>query len=248
MVRTGFTTEQLCTRWESQREIKNLMGKYSLSLLLERKNKVFDDFWSTLRSDVCLGLNDGWYVGWKSVQRYYNALHERTALESKLMLENFPDRLKMLPEKKLFGVGHFDNRPVSSPVISIAADGLTAKGMWTCAASVTDYTVSGPESNWVWGFYAVDFTFEDRQWKIWHMRFMEEIHAYCGSSWTEERPHPPLRSGFSALADFHLPEPDVKAELYKPYSNDRAEIMLPQLPEAYTTFDETFSYGIEEVR
>lgn len=248
MVRTGFTTEQLCTRWEAQREIKNLMGKYSLSLLLEKKNEVFEDFWSADREDVCLGLNNGWYVGRKSVQAYFNALYERTALETKLMVENFPDRLKMLPEKKLFGVGHFDNRPVSSPIIAVADDGQTAKGMWTCAASVTDFTVSGPESDWVWGFYAVDFVLENGNWKIWHMRFMEEIHAYCGSTWTKERPQNPPREGFSALADFHLPEPDVKAELYKPYANDRSEILLPRLPEAYATFSDTFTYGIEEVR
>ena len=54
--------EYLVERWEDQRTVKNLMGKYVNCLLLNRQGEIFDAFFSS-REDVCLTFNDGSYIG-----------------------------------------------------------------------------------------------------------------------------------------------------------------------------------------
>ena len=44
-----FTTEQLTQRWEDQRALKNLMGKYANCLILNREQDIFDLFWTSRR-------------------------------------------------------------------------------------------------------------------------------------------------------------------------------------------------------
>ena len=56
-----YTTEQLTQRWEDQRAIKNLMGKYANIVLLNREQEVFSRFWSG--NEPTLAFNDGVYRG-----------------------------------------------------------------------------------------------------------------------------------------------------------------------------------------
>ena len=49
---------------------------------------------------------------------------------------------------------------------------------------------------------------------------------------------------FAAMAEFRLPEPNVKKTLMETFRPDRPRTVSPRAPEPYTTFDETFSYGV----
>ena len=61
-----------------------------------------------------------------------------------------------------------------TPVIEVAGDGKTAKGIWYSIGigvrpnvnSDGTYTKS---TSWMWEKYAVDFIKEDGKWKIWHL-------------------------------------------------------------------------------
>ena len=53
-----LTTEQLVQRWEDQRNIKNLMGKYCNIVILNREGEIPERFWSA-REDISLGFNEG---------------------------------------------------------------------------------------------------------------------------------------------------------------------------------------------
>lgn len=232
-------------RWEDQRAIKNLMGKYVLSILLEQREQAFARFWSK-RNDVCLGFNDGWYVGSQAVSGWYQAGARRTAEESELMKTLFPDKLGRFSPEALYGAGHLDNRPVSTPVIRVAGDRETAKGMWTsmgcCNVFEPEY---GPQSHWNWSIYAADFVWEDGTWKIWHLQYLTELDARCGSDWSKPAPVPVLRPEFASLKKFALPAPNVPAVLHQPWSERRLRMELPPLPEDYEHFSDTFSYGWE---
>ncbi len=239
-----FTLEEQITRWEAQRTLKNLMGKYALTVLLEQRSEVFSRFWS-VREDVCLGLNDGWYAGPQAIAAYYQAQAERTAAESRLMAALFPEKLGKLPEDKLYGVGHLDNRPVSAPVIVVADDGQTAKGMWTSMGCYNRFDEEyGPQSHWNWSVYAVDFVLEDGQWRIWHLQILTEIDTLCGRDWSKPLPPTPVRPEFAPLKEVSIPAPNVVAPLHQPWSATRLKANLPPLPVAYATFGETFSYGM----
>lgn len=239
-----FTPQALTRRWEDQRDIKNLMGKYTLTMLLEEKDQVFDRFWSQEQPDVCLGFNHGWYKGAAAICGYYDALAYKTGVESQLLQSLFPQQLEGLSEEQLYGVGHMDNKPISSPLVSVAYDGETAQGMWTCAGCYTDFDVTGPVSHWIWGYYCVDFIREHDQWKIWHLRFLTDIDTVAGQDWTAEQKPLDKLSEFAVMENVTVPEPNVPCVLMEQYHLKRLPVTLPPLPHPYLHFVEITSYGI----
>lgn len=245
MNKATLSAEQLVGIWEERREIKNLMGRYAVSFLLKREKTMFETYWSH-REDVSMGTNDGWYVGRSAIAGWFNAIDRATALKAKLLKEDFPDKLGDKDDASLYGIGDFDVKPLGTPVIELANDLKTAKGIWYSQGSKADVTESGPVSYWTFGVFAVDFVCEDGAWKIWHLQYLEDVKCLCGQSWAEpEKPFPEV-AAYAALKDEKLPEPTVKETLWEYYSPSRPMAKLPRLPEPYETFKETFSYGYEK--
>lgn len=238
-----FSTEQLVQRWEDQREIKNLMGKYANCLILNREQDIFDMFWAG-REDICLGFNDGWYAGRDAVRDYYGACVRRSALVAKILKEHFPEQLGGLSDEEMYGRGPFKIKPISSPVIEVATDGKTAKGLWHCNGSYNDVEGCGPVAHWTWGYYAVDFVREDEGWKIWHMSYTNDIDCIGGQSWGKPARALPEIDVFAPLKEFRYPEYTVRMTVRVLYSPERPHTDAPAIPEAYDTFANTFSYGI----
>ena len=237
-----FTTEQLADRWYDKREVQNLAGKYVTSLLIRREGSVFDDFWSS-RDDVCLSFNDGSYVGPEAVKGYFAAVVENTAKRSAFIRDLFPDKLGSLSDEALYGVGQLRAMPITTPVIELAADGKTAKGIWHVQGSDNDVTVYGPLSYWTLGFLCIDFIREGDDWKLWHVLHAEDIRSPMGENWTAPKAHEPA-AGFEKLAELTLPPYSVRRENFVGYSAARPFTAPPQLPEPYESFADTFSYGV----
>ena len=238
-----YTTEQLVERWEAQRAIKNLMGKYANCVILNREQDIYGMFWS--KSDtVSLTFNDGAYVGAEAVSAYYAACHDRNALVAKLMQTRFPEVLGGKSEEEIYGVGPFKVKPMACPVIEIAADGKTAKGLWYCQGAYNDVEICGPVAHWTWGYFAADFLLEEGAWKIWHLQYLNDVDCICGQSWAgEQTPYPDLPE-FAPLADFVYPEYTVKKEFRTLYSSQRPVTLCPEIPQPYDTFANTFTYGV----
>ena len=238
-----FDAEELLGRWEDQREIKNLMGRMSQDYTLKKEGGMFSKYWSG-RDDVCLGINTGWFTGPEHVKEYYAGQAERIRLESSVIAKAFPKNFEGKTEEELYGVGMMTYRPVDTPVIELAEDGKTAKGLWCIRGSYSILTPGGPQGIWEWGWFAVDFIREDEEWKIWHMQYLREIDRPCGNQWTgpwhtyEERPE------FAAMKDYQEVQPNQPCTLRETYSAERPFAPSPRVPEPYGTFADTFSYGI----
>ena len=90
----------------------------------------------------------------------------------------------------------------TTPVIEVAADGETAKGIWIMAGlesglidpevakDVPPWVFSGGEvdgkpvwAHWVWCKYGVDFIKQDGEWRIWHFRCYEVARAPFNRDW-----------------------------------------------------------------
>jgi hypothetical protein len=243
MVNRNFTPEELLTRWESRRELQNIMGKLTQSYLMMEEAQIYDRWWSQ-REDVCLGINTGWYNGKAAVKGYYEALGQKIALASKVIRDTFPEKLSGKTEEELYGVGQLGVKPADTFVIEIAGDGQTAKGLWSLHGTYADITPSGPVSYWDWGYYCVDFINEDGAWKIWHMQNLNDILSPTGGDWADAPLTFPEDPHFAPMKDFKFPEPNVPAVLREAYYPGRPFTESPALPEPYETFAETFSYGI----
>lgn len=240
-----YTTEQLVVRWEDQRAIKNLMGKYANCVILNREQDIYGLFWSK-GEDVSLMFNDGAYVGAQAVSAYYAACHDRNALVAKLMRDKFPEILGGRSDEEIYGVGPFKVKPMACPVIEVAGDGKTAKGLWYCQGAYNDVETCGPVARWTWGYFAADFVKEDGNWKLWHLQYLNDVDCICGQSWAGEQvPYPDLPE-FAPLADFHYPEYTVKKTFRALYSADRPVTLCPEIPRPYDSFAATFSYGVEK--
>ncbi|MDR0518466.1 MAG: nuclear transport factor 2 family protein [Clostridiales Family XIII bacterium] len=242
-----YSTEQLVERWESQREIKNLMGKYANCVILNREDELFDAFWAGGENDVCLVFNDGYYKGAEAVRSYYMAERERNALVSKLLRDRFPEQLGGKNDDEIYGIGPFKVNPMACPVIEIAGDNASAKGLWYCQGAYNKVEECGPLAHWTWGFFAVDFINKDGAWRILHLQQVNDVDSICGMSWGRPQKIPSPLPEFMALADFRYPAYTESVTIREQYNPRRPFTGAPRIPEPYETFSETFSYGIEEV-
>lgn len=237
-----FTTEELADRWFDKRDVLNLAGKYVTSILLKKEGEVFDAFWAQ-DEDVCLCFHDSYYKGQAAVSGYYQAVSHNTEVKSALLKKMFPAQLEELSDAEVFGVGQLRSLPITTPVIEIAADRKTAKGIWHIEGSNNDISVKGPLSYWSIGFLCIDFIREEDDWKLWHVFFAEDIACPMGQNWAAPQ-EPEDNPDFAALADCVLPPYTGTGTFYVPYRADRPFTPPPKLPEPYETFAETFSYGV----
>lgn len=245
MKKEALSAEALVGRWEERREIKNLMGRYAVSFLLKKEASMFETFWSR-REDVSMGTNDGWYVGREAISGWFEAIDKATALKAALLKADLPEKLGNENDADIYGIGDFDVKPLGTPVIELADDLQTAKGIWYSQGSKADVTEAGPVSFWTFGVFAVDFICEDGAWKIWHLQYLEDIKSICGQSWAgPQTPFPELEA-YAPLKELKVPQPTVQVTLREYYTPTRPMAKLPRLPEPYSTFAETFSYGYEK--
>jgi hypothetical protein len=243
MDRTGLSKEELLDRWLDKREVRNIMGKISSLYAIRQEATIFEKFWSE-RDDVCLGLNDGYFNGREAVAGYYDGLGKRVEIESQIVKKAFAKQLGDKTDEELHGVGSMIYKPYDTQVVEIAKDGQTAKGLWCMRGSHTAITTAGPVAYWQFGWVAVDFIREGEEFKIWHMLDLTDIDSPCGDNWGEPEKERPAAPDFAAVTEIKDPQPNVPCVLHKLYTSDREFMTSPAIPKPYTTFAETFSYGL----
>lgn len=243
MARKAYTAEQLADRWLDLREIQNLVGRYAYDELFKRQGVMFEKYW-TKSSEPELVLNNGGYRGAGAVSGWYAAYAANTGKISELVRDLFPDYLGKKSRQELNGVGTCDVASMFCPVIEIAEDGNTAKGVWAAWHSDNEVYEYGPYSYYDYGYLAADFVREDGEWRFWHLREISDLRVPMGTQFTEPWSVPGVRPGFEAIAELKLPEPTHPFTVRAPYSTERRTEPLVRLPEPYETFDGTFSYGI----
>jgi hypothetical protein len=160
--------------------------------------------------------------------------------------------IKNSPENIGIGYMYFMHTNLT-PVIEVAGDGKTAKGIWySIGLSVTpNFEANGKttiRSNWQPEKYAVDFVKEDGEWKIWHFinlfepgptegtqEFNMEMVKAHGTLGVVPGEQAPTGMGIVHYVTKELPG------LYS-WSPTTVPQIFPKFPEPYYTFSETFSY------
>lgn len=240
----NMDAEKLVTIWEHRRAVQNLMGIFSGHYLLKQEKDIVADLFSE-RDDICLAVNDGFYSGREAVTGYYEALHQKNLLTTRLIMAKYPEKFEGKTEEDAYGCGLINYKPLDTPVVEIAGDEQTARGIWTCRNSYSDLRTSGAVTFYEWGWVAADFIKEAAGWKIWHLMIVNDVHVQAGLQYNEgEQPYAPV-AGFEAMADFKMPEPNVKKTIRTLYSTNRPRTCAPEVPEPYETFSPAHSYGLQ---
>lgn len=240
------TYDLMLEKWEIQRELKNLMGKYVNCILLNRESELCELFWSK-RPDACMGRNDGWYLGLKQIAAYYDEIHNHVAAVAAVLSRQYPEESGGKTPEELFGAGEFKVRPLSAPVIEVADDMETAQGLWYCMGTEARVSEAGPVAYWTWGYYAVDFVNEGGDWKIWHLQYLKDVDCICGQSWGKPEEAYPELEEFAELKGWTPVKPAHPCVLREGYTPKRRLIPAPRIPQPYATFSDIESYGMEEV-
>ena len=238
------TPEEQVTRWEHLRAIENIMGKITYYGIYCWDQKIYEELWCKKAENPCLGFNNGWYQGYEAIRGYYDARRDLMEKRTELVKAANPEEFGDKTVDEIFGVGSLDVNNMTTPIIELADDMQTAKGLWYYMQGDTNYDATGIATYHHWGWVGVDFVYEDGAWKIWHMVNAEDLNFRAGTTWVEEAEPLPVLPEFAELADYKLPEPNVPADVYELWHDRRKQVDYPGVPQPYTTFAETFSYGI----
>ena len=119
------------------------------------------------------GINEGYDALWA----FYVVGKETTLKQNLVDINKVYSEIKNVPENLGIG-GEWASHLQTTPIIEVAGDGKTAKGVWyspglRMSAQVRDGKVS-KSGGWFWEKYGADFVKEDGEWKIWHISMFYE--------------------------------------------------------------------------
>ncbi|HUN88866.1 MAG TPA: nuclear transport factor 2 family protein [Terriglobales bacterium] len=225
-------------------EVENVFAQYMYLHNAFRDSEIID-LWAAkgtpgIRAQYS---NNGVYTNWDSITYYHR---DRPAPKGKLIL-------------------HF----LTTPMIEVAGDGKTAKGLWIAAgieSGLTDPEVAkqapdfmyGPElveGKRVWQHtvylkYGIDFLKQDGRWKIWHFHCFECARSPFHLGWipfASKAQNDPFNYDLMYFGEdgrpVFMPKPDGPATIFmNPYRTDTSQVLDAKPPVPYKTFSETFEY------
>jgi hypothetical protein len=231
-------------------EIQNLMGRRMFYHSIGR-NDLELTLWAT-RHDIRWGQNQGCWVGMASYRNYYGTINDQMRAASLKQMSGQNPAIQNSPTN--LGVGNNAIHTLTTPIIEIAGDGQTAKGVWyTPGVILSTQDAKTPTASWIWERYGGDFIKEDGRWTIWHLQVntdfmnamgkplqvqMEDVAA-MGKEGAAAGPPPPGPAG----GNIKIPKPDIAKKQYQEFGATRVPVLVPRLPEPYETMKDTFEYA-----
>lgn len=225
-------------------EVQNVMSKHAYYHGVGYHLQELRDIWvkegGGWAETASFGQNHGYWVGIRRIKQVYGELNEKNRKKNLAMVSKLHPEVENIRENE--GVGTMIMHTLTTPIIEVAGDGKTAKGMWYSPGQVTEVGGDGrPMAMWMWEKYGVDFVKEDGKWKLWHIHMYTDFAVPPGRSWVD----PTTKSDFSFGDTVERPpemNPDIEVVTYKEWSPTTVPQLIP-MPEPYYTFSETFSYG-----
>ena len=149
---------------KAYREIENLMGRCMFAFNYHQKDAVLA-YLAMEEPDVSVELADeGLYVGPEAVREYADF--------------KIPAEIQ---------AGELTDVHISSPILEIAGDCKTAKGLWLCPGEgALVHENADPQAIWMWGSMAVDFKLVGDEWKIWHLHYFRLMKCDYQQGWVKD--------------------------------------------------------------
>lgn len=160
----GQTIEQRLERLEAYREIANLQGRYNHLILGHHYDEILKMF--SQRADITAEMDiSGVAKGQQDVKKLF--------LDVLGGLYNYTGNLAL--------------HQLTSPVIEVAQDGQTARGMWFSLGTNTHKHSDGSlVPIWQMGTYVHEFILEDGQWKYLHFFWAAIVRTPFDQGWVKQ--------------------------------------------------------------
>jgi hypothetical protein len=172
--------EQRIERLEAAHEIQNIMSSY-VYMHTAGLHRECVSLFTVKQHDTKIEMMWGIYEGKDAAYRCYSVDH--------LKLEGQGEQRR----------GRMQMHTLTTPLIEVAGDGKTAKGVWIAPGHETAAGKGKALANWAWCKYGADFIREDRLWKIWHLRVYGLFMTAFDKPWTEVGEVIGLHEEFMAL-------------------------------------------------
>lgn len=234
---------QITQRISDTQEIQKLTSLRAYYHAAGRNDLSFE-LYSRDLADISWGQNESFWIGYKSIQNYYVRFWlQLEAAERTRMSGLYPG---IGGGRDDFGAGAFFMHPITTPLIEVAGDGRTAKGVFYAPGAVAFVNETGNLSGYtMWESYGMDFVKEGGRWKFWHIHIYTDFAVRMGNNFVGGKDkNDQTDSGVLLPPD--APRPDLIKGSYKGWVSDGVRELRPRPPEPYYTFAETFSYGPEK--
>lgn len=258
-------------RLAAMAQIENLMARHSYYHAANMNSDELEDLWSKKRADdLTWQQNFGMWKSMAHISPYYGEGHAETGEYNKQKLaEAKPELAEKLKEIDGRRLNEMPIHTLTTSIIEIAEDGLSAKGLWYTPgyAIRRNYQQDEASATWMWEKYGADFVWEDGQWKFLHIQIGMDLMGGLGTSWASPRPArgpggpggpggpPPAEEKKEPEKDKDgkelkkapsmgggISQPPDSPGKYQVYSRTRVPEEYPKVPVPYKTLEDTFSY------
>jgi len=199
--------ERRIARQEAHTAIQNIFGHYETihtPMSMYRTPEVF----ALTMTDVSMEVSDwGRWVGADAV----------TYLFGTVMKEEL--------------IGTMFVHTLATPIIEVAGDCQTARGIWASPGYETQISASGPQGFWCWGSYSADFILESGKWKVWHLKWWRTFRCDYHKCWTDD-----WQSVMTGTPKKHEYRPEP-CTFFHPYDPKTQRWPFPYTPQPYETWD-----------
>ncbi len=244
--------EKANIRWE----VQNLMSKHEYYHAASMNKEEVDALWVSADGEFANSATFAspmWVMNGISVIRgAYGEENQKRKEEALKKLNKINPEIKDVPEN--LGAGfEWVMHTSTTPVIEVAGDGKTAKGIWYSPGmglmpSIKDDGTIDVKGTFFWEKYGGDFILENGVWKIWHLQMCYDFTPSIsdGGNWTDfNKKNEAVQAGEKEDSPMNkdLPPGFSKPKFSYPiWTPERKGLIYPAIPEPYYTFSETFAY------
>ena len=129
--------------------------------------------------------------------------------------------------------GNWTDLMLTTPIVELAGDGKTARGVWWCPVPMTLRGEDGSEEAlWAWGNIAADFLLCGDAWKIWHLHYFRLFKCRYEDGWVDD---------LSRINRLNLPAHPHSQPLtyHNPYSPLSVRDGIPPAPPRYDSYTDS---------
>jgi hypothetical protein len=234
--------EDIVRKTRDYQEIQNVMGLHEYYHAVGKHEEEMEAIWALNTPGLAMeeAFLNGRYVGRDPVWGYYVDFFKLffDAMGRDLS-EIFPGLDEPAEGDLPRGVRILHT--LTTPVIEVADDGETAKGVWLSPGYISAPQGGRLQAFWHWDRYAVDFFREDGKWKIWHFWVGKDFSTPYEKSWVQSALDASPGLDMQGIPGF--PPPNAQSQTaYGGYDAFSSAGFVPVPPRPYRTFSETFSY------
>lgn len=246
-IAAGKPTVSKAERALAMWEVQNVMSRHAFYHAAGINRQEVDDLWVDRKgpnAKTATFASPGWVMnGIETIRGAYGDGHESSRAKALKALSEIDPGVKDVPEN--LGAGdEWAMHTNTTPVLEIAGDGKTAKGVWYSPGMGLFTRIEDGKAivkgTFFWEKYGGDFIKEKGVWKIWHLQMAYDFTPALDEKWLNNEKKPEAQAGEKIN---ELPPGFSKPKYsYPAFSPARPSIIYPPLPKPYYTFKDTFSY------